>query len=274
MSFKDIIREIARIADDLWTRGWIEANGGNISVRLTAEQTAGLDSIASPGQWQPLTRIVPDIGGDILLVTGTGKFLRNIALNTMDNVGFVEINEDGSAYRLLYGFLSGGRPTSELPTHLGTHNLLAGQDGNLQRVVLHCHPVNLIALSNTHDFNSDQFSKLLWQIQTESLVIFPKGIAVLDWMIPGSDELGDETSKRLIERPLAVWKHHGILATGENLDQAFGRIHVAEKAAEIYLKTKSAGGPSRVISNEDLVRLAKFWNCDFNPVILEANTGY
>ncbi len=274
MSYKKLISEIARIADDLWTRGWIEANGGNISVRLTKEQITGLNEVATPGQWQQLTRQVPAVAGETFLITGTGKFLRNLPLNTMENAGFIELNEDGSEYRLIYGFTAGGRPTSELSAHLGTHNIMARQDKNPLRIIIHCHPVNLIALTYTHDFDSDQFSKLLWQMQTESLVIFPKGIGVLDWMTPGSDDLGDETAKMLKERPLVLWKYHGVLATGQDLDQAFGRIHVAEKAADIYLKTKAAGGPCSVISNEDLLRLAKFWNCDIDLKILSSNTGY
>jgi rhamnulose-1-phosphate aldolase len=274
MGYKKVIAEVARIAEDLWTRGWIEANGGNISIRLTNEQLEGLDEVAAPGPWIDLNSEFSTIAGECFLVTGTGKFLRNLALDTMANAAFIELSDNGTAYRVVYGFTKGGAPTSEWPAHLGTHNLMAAQADNPLRVVLHCHPVNLIALTYMHDYDSNQISKLLWQMQTESLVVFPKGLGLLEWIVPGSAKLGEETAKMLMERPLVAWKYHGILATGVDLDQAFGRLHVAEKAADIYMTTKAAGGPCSVISDENLLALAKFWDCDINHEIIKAKTGY
>lgn len=274
MSYKEVIDNVARIAGDLWTRGWVEANGGNISIRLTEEELKGLSEVASPGPWVELSNEFSAITGESFLVTGTGKFLRNLAFDTMANAAFIELNSEGNAYRVVYGFTQGGAPTSEWPSHLGTHNLAAVQSDHSPRAILHCHPVNLIALSCTHDYDSDQLSKLLWQIQTESLVVFPKGVEILEWMVPGSSELGQETSEMLMERPVVIWKYHGVLAAGKNLDEAFGRLHVAEKAAQIYMISKSAGGPCSVIANKDLLKLAAFFKCDINPDILKADTGY
>ena len=35
---------------------------------------------------------------------------------------------------------------------------------------------------------------------------------------------------------LVVWAQHGIYGAGRSLDEAFGLIETAEKAAEVYLK--------------------------------------
>ena len=267
MSYKQVLDEIVKITGDMWTRGWIEANGGNISIRLDSEQIQGLDlGIESP--WIDLPTNLPQLGEEVFLVTGTGKFLRNVALDPLTNAGFIQLNNDGTAYRIIHGFNDGGRPTSEIAAHLGTHNILKTTPGNNARVVMHAHAVNLISLTYTINLNSNQLSKLLWQMQTESLVIFPRGVELLEWMTPGSNELGEATAKALSKRPIAIWKYHGVLATGKNLDEAFGRIHVAEKAAEIYLKTKAAGGPVGWIANDQFVKLAKRWNCDYDPEIL------
>ncbi|MCK5643619.1 MAG: rhamnulose-1-phosphate aldolase, partial [Gammaproteobacteria bacterium] len=242
--------------------------------RLTMDQLAGLDEVAQPGEWVKLDSKFSDVAGESFLITGTGKFLRNLALNTMENAAFIELDKSGSAYRVIYGYTAGGAPTCELSSHLGTHNLMAGEADNPLRVVLHCHPVNLIALTFTHDFDSDQVSKLLWQMQTESLLVFPDGVGVLDWMPPSSEELGAETAKMLKKRPVVIWKYHGVLATGDDLDQAFGRLHVAEKAADIYMTSKAAGGPCSVITDENLLYLAKYWDCEINGDIIKAKTGY
>ena len=34
MNCEDLITTVARVSRDMWDKGWIEANGGNISVRL------------------------------------------------------------------------------------------------------------------------------------------------------------------------------------------------------------------------------------------------
>jgi len=274
MGYKAVIDEVARIAGDLWTRGWVEANGGNVSIRLSDEQFEGLCDAAESGPWVKLSSEFAAIAGQCFLVTGAGKFLRNLALDPMANAAFIELNDDGTAYRVVYGFTKGGAPTSEWPAHLGTHNLMAGQADNPLRVVLHCHPVNLIALTYTHNYDSNQISKLLWQMQTESLVVFPKGVGLLEWIVPGSPKLGEETAKLLMERPLVAWRYHGVLATGADLDEAFGKLHVAEKAAEIYMKSKAAGGPCSVITDENLNSLRDFFKCDINQDILKADTGY
>ena len=92
-------------------------------------------------------------------------------------------------------------------------------------------------------------------------------------MVPGSLELGDQTAKALDKRPVAIWQYHGVLATGKDLDEALGRIHVAEKAAEIYLKAKSAGGVHSFISDDQLLAIAKAFNLDYDKDIMATKTG-
>ena len=36
----------------------------------------------------------------------------------MHTVGIIEIDETGEQYRICWGLLDGGKPTSEMPTHL------------------------------------------------------------------------------------------------------------------------------------------------------------
>lgn len=73
-------------------------------------------------------------------------------------------------------------------------------------------------------------------MSTECLVVFPEGVSVLPWMLCGTDEIGVETSKKLRDTRMVVWAQHGIFGTGSTIDEAFGLIETAEKAAEIFNK--------------------------------------
>ncbi|MFK5261360.1 class II aldolase/adducin family protein, partial [Lactiplantibacillus plantarum] len=85
---------------------------------------------------------------------------------------------------------------SEFPSHLMTHIQRLKQDPN-QRVVMHCHPTNLVAMSFTLPLEEKLFSRILWKMQAESIVVFPEGIGVLPYMTPGTNEIGQATAQKM-----------------------------------------------------------------------------
>jgi len=103
-------------------------------------------------------------------------------------------------------------------------------------VVLHCHPTNLQAMTFVHDLDERAFTRTLWQMCTECVFIFPDGVGVLPWMVCGTNEIGAATAEKFLHSRIVVWANHGIYAVGPTLDDSFGLIETAEKAAEIYLK--------------------------------------
>jgi len=268
MHSEKLIQTVARITRDLWDKGWIEANGGNCSIRLNKEEKAGFKSTL-PDIPISLARAYPELAGEVLLITGSGKFLRNIELNPLENIGFIKINESGNAYSIAHGFTDGGQPTSELPTHLSSHALIK-ESGN--HVVLHCHATNLVTLTCVKELTTPILSKMIWQLQSESVLVFPQGIEFIPWQISSTLEIGEKTAQALKKRTLALWQYHGVFATGKDSDEALGRIHVAEKAAEIYLKAKSAGGIHSVLSDQQLVAMADYFNLDYDRAIMDTKT--
>ena len=54
--------------------------------------------------------------------------------------------------------------------------------------------------------------------------------------ISGTNEIGEATAKKMETARLVVWAQHGIYGAGRDLDETFGLIETAEKAAKIYLK--------------------------------------
>ena len=111
MNCEKLIKTLARVTRDMWDKGWIEANGGNISVRLNEEEKASFKQTLQD-VWVDLPRQYPQLGGEIILISGAGKFLRNIELAPLENTGFIKLNESGTAYTIAEGFTDGGRPTS------------------------------------------------------------------------------------------------------------------------------------------------------------------
>ena len=104
------------------------------------------------------------------------------------------------------------------------------------RIVMHCHPANLLAMTYVHDLDSRSFTRTLWQMCSECVVVFPEGVNVLPWMLCGTNEIGEATAEQMGTARLVVWSQHGIYGAGKDLDETFGLIETAEKAAEIYMK--------------------------------------
>ncbi|MBA5790424.1 class II aldolase/adducin family protein, partial [Escherichia coli] len=90
----------------------------------------------------------------------------------------------------------------------------------------------------------------LWQMCTECLVVFPEGVGIIPWLVPGTNEIGEATSEKMKENRLIVWPHHGIYGAGKSMDETFGLIETAEKAAEVYTIVMSQGGIKQAITDE------------------------
>ena len=226
--------EMIRTTTNMYNHGWDERNGGNISLLLDeAEVQEYLDM-------QPIRTLetgfeAPELNEKIFLVTGTGKYFKNVQYAPEVNLGIVRLVENGTKAELLWGFTDGGRFTSEFPAHMMSHVARRKVDP-LNRVVMHCHPANLLAMTYVHDLDEKTFTRTLWQMCTECIVVFPDGVNVLPWMLCGTNEIGVATAKKMETARLVVWAQHGIYGAGKDLDETFGLIETAEKAAEIYLK--------------------------------------
>ncbi len=228
------LREVCGAAANLYRLGWDERNGGNISVRLDRELAGRYLSGAVRSRTE-LGFDVSPLAGELFLVTGSGKYFKNVADCPQNNLGILRIGEDGHTLELLWGFEDGGRPTSELPTHLLNHMERMAVDPE-QRVVVHSHPTNTVAMTFVHPLEERTFTRTLWRMSTECIVVFPEGIGVLPWMVCGNLEIGQATAAKIRETRAVIWAAHGVFGVGKDLDEAFGLIETVEKAAEIYMK--------------------------------------
>ena len=234
------VQDYIRMADDGWQQGWHERNGGNLSYRIRPEEVESVrDHLDDGGEWTNIGVSVPDLAGEFFLVTGTGKFFRNIILDPETCLAIIEIDEKGENYRKCWGFADGKGPTSELPTHLMNHEVKKCASGGKHRVIYHAHPANVIALTFVLPLTDEVFTRELWEMITECPVVFPDGVGVVGWMVPGGREIAVETGKLMEKYDAVIWAHHGIFCSGESFDVTFGLMHTIEKSAEILTKVLS-----------------------------------
>ena len=237
---KDILNasfmvEFVRTIENMYVHGWDERNGGNVSMMLSEEDVAEYLDLSAPLRTLETGFRAESLEGKYFLVTGTGKYFKNVKYAPQINLGIVRLVKGGEEAQLLWGFEDGGRFTSEFPAHMMSHAARLKVDPD-NRIIMHCHPANLLAMTYVHPLDEKQFTRTLWQMCTECVVVFPDGVNVLPWMLCGTNEIGLATAEKMQTARLTVWAQHGIYGAGKDLDETFGLIETAEKAAEIYMK--------------------------------------
>ncbi|MFA6890806.1 MAG: rhamnulose-1-phosphate aldolase [Sphaerochaetaceae bacterium] len=260
------IEGFIRLCTDGWEQGWHERNGGNLSYRMSDDDVRDAGSLFSAGPVIALPKPIPEVAGAYFMVTGTGRFMRNVSIDPEHNFGIIRIDDKGTGYQILWG-LVGGRPTSELPTHLLNHAVRSKATNGKCKVIYHAHPANITALTYCIPSDARILTRILWQSETECAVVFPEGIGIVPWMVPGGTEIAEATAKLIRVYPAVVWAFHGAFASGATFDEAFGLMHTIEKAAEIYLKAKSVGIVN-TITDSDLRVLATAFGVTLNPSFL------
>ena len=265
---KDILkarfmREMCATASNMYRLGWDERNGGNISYMLEEEEVKEYLDIEKTVREIPVMGVnkeevdLSPLEGKIFLVTGTGKYFKNVEKGPAVNLGIVRIGKGGEKVHLLWGFEDGGRPTSEFPAHMMSHIARLKADPE-NRVVMHSHPTYTLAMNFVHPLDEKSFTHSLWEMCTECIVVFPEGVGVLPWMLCGTSEIGVATAKKMEEFRLVVWAMHGIYGAGKTLDETFGLIETVEKAAQIYMLTAHLPRKN-TIKDEDMLKLLELF---------------
>lgn len=208
--------DIAMVASELARRGWAEANAGNISVRL------GEGPILSA-----------------LLVKRANTRMRDLARNPAEGLCLLSFGAGDRSYSVAP---KGTKPSTELPTHVAVHDMLA-RFRHHERVVVHTHPTATISL--THRFpNPRQLIRLLISTHTEAPILLQDRLTAIPFLPPGSSSLGRTTANALEQFSAVIWPGHGIVAVGRTAASALDLIEVTEKAAQIALNLGSHAGLS------------------------------
>ena len=110
------VADMIQTASNMYRLGWDERNSGNISLMLEKEDLSPYLDINDVRRTIPTGFCAAELAGRYFLVTGSGKYFKNMALHAEEDLGIIRIAEDGENAELLWGFSDGGTFTSELPS--------------------------------------------------------------------------------------------------------------------------------------------------------------
>lgn len=247
-----MMRMLADGCGDLYRAGWAENHAGNVSIRLTKGELEAYD-LRSDYPVVPLSTPVPQLARESFLVTSAGSPFRVLTRDPAAHSGIITVQDDGSSYQVRWGFPEDRHPTSELPAHLRGH-AAALDDRPDTRVLLHCHPTNVIAMTQVHSLDEVEFTRSLWATNSESILAIPHGVGILPWMVCGTDDIGAESAAKLGSHSLVIWASHGVLVSGSSLHQVIGTVESVDKAAGTWLLTR--WGQRHAITDNQLLELA------------------
>ncbi|MGI6714514.1 MAG: rhamnulose-1-phosphate aldolase [Bacilli bacterium] len=261
------VKELCEITANMYRLGWDERNGGNISVMIDEAEVRRylkkdkiLRDIEIPFTADEVLR------GKYFLVTGTGKYFKNVIKDSEANLGLIKIGANGHTVHLLWGYQDGGKMTSEFPAHLMSHAVRFKLNPH-NRVIMHTHPTYTMAMGACVEADSATLTRKLWKTNTEAVVIFPEGVGVLPCMVCGTNEIGEATAEMMKKHRLVSWTNHGIYGAGNDLDEAFGLIETVEKTAQVYML--SLGHVVNEIPDEIVIGLADLWGLEMMPGVLK-----
>ena len=261
------IKQMSNTTSNMYRLGWDERNGGNISYLLKKEEVEEYLDLDKVIRVIPLGFEADEIVRNrYFVVTGTGRYFKNVIDDPEANLGVIRITKDGKSTELLWGYRDGGKMTSEFPSHLMSHAVRLRIDPE-NRIIMHTHPTYTICMGACIPTDEKVFTRLLWKNNTEAVVVFPEGIGVLPCMVCGTNEIGEATAEKFNRFRLVSWTNHGIYGCGRDIDEAFGLIETVEKTAQIYMIT--LGHVVNEIPDEVILGLAKLWDLKIMPGVIE-----
>ncbi len=234
-----------------------EAGAGNISVFIGWDVELRRRFPEQTEMTLPLP--APALAGRTLLVTGSGRRLRQIASDPLANVGAVRVHDDGrtgtlhtSPHRLFE------RLTSEFNSHLAVHDDHVARRAVVFHAVVHAQPPHLTYLSHVPVYrDTAAMNARLLRWEPETIVSMPGGVGVLAFMVPGSPELMAANVERLRSHEVVLWSKHGVMARSDlSVTRAVDKIEYAETGARYEYMDLVAGGRAEGLTKEEIRRVA------------------
>src|SRR5215212_4456199 len=159
----------------------------------------------------------PALAGKLVIVTGSGRRLRDIHRDPAANLGVVAIEADGQTGQL---YTSPRRlfahVTSEFNSHLAVHNDQVERTGTNFHALIHAQPPHLTYLSHLPAYrDQDFFNRRMLRWEPETIINLPEGIGMLPYSLPGSPAMMEANVAGLRRYRIVVWGKHGVMAHSE-----------------------------------------------------------
>jgi rhamnulose-1-phosphate aldolase len=197
----------------------------------------------------------PALAGRIVIVTGSGRRLRDVRHDPAANLGAVLISEDGqkgqlyTSPRRIFAHL-----TSEFNSHLAVHNDQVGRTGTNFHAVIHAQPPNLVYLTHLPRYRDQQYlTRRLIRWEPETIVQLPEGVGVLPFILPGSPAMMEANVARLRDHRIVLWGKHGVMSRSDHsITAAADRVEYAETAARYEYMDLVNGGQAEGLTDDEL----------------------
>lgn len=177
--------------------------------------------------------------GNVSARLDAGRFLMTptaLSKRVLDERDPIVVDRSG---RVLQG---GRRPFSEFKMHLAVYD--ARPD---VRAVVHAHPPCATALAV-------QGVEVEPKMMAEPIVSLGARVPMLPYRFPNSADQLEELRAAAVQFDVVTLGHHGALAWGDDLEQAFLRMELVEHLARIQIQALQLG-PIQVLPTEDVTRL-------------------
>ncbi len=211
----------------------------------------------------------PHLAGGLVIVTGSGRRLRDIAVDPAASLGVVRIGSDGTtgtlhtSPRRLFESL-----TSEWNSHLGVHDDVVGRTGTNFHAVVHAQPPHLVYLSHVPRYQDEEhLNRRLLRWEPETIINLPSGIGVLPFELPGSKALMDANVASLRNHRIVLWGKHGVMARSDiSVTRAVDRIEYAETAARYEYMDLVNGERAEGLSLEQMLAVVAAFGVETSVV--------
>ena len=115
------------------------------------------------------------------------------------------------------------------------------------QVVLHAHPPTTTGMAVAG-------VEVLPTIIAEAVVSLGDRIPLAPYALPGTEASNEALAEAILLHDVVMLENHGVIAVGDDLEQAFLRIELCEHLARIQMAAAQAGG-ARTIPDADVERL-------------------
>lgn len=210
-----------------------------------------------------LPQPAPALAGKLVIVTGSGRRLRDIHNDPTANLAVVAIAADGASARIYTSpHRLFQRPTSEFNSHLAVHNDQVARTGTNFHALIHAQPPHLVYLSHIPAYrDQDFFNRRLLRWEPETIVNLPEGIGVLPYCLPGSPALMEANLAGLRRHNVVLWSKHGVMARSElSVTRAADWIEYAETAALYEYMDLVGGGRGEGLTDDELREIVRAFN--------------
>ena len=205
----------------------------------------------------------PHLAGGSMLMSGSGRRLREILADPIANLGFVTFDPGGETAKLytsprkLYTRLS-----SEFNSHLAIHEDQVATTGTNFDAVAHAQPRFLTYLSHLPAYRDElYFNRHLLRWEPELILNLPEGVGIVPFQVPGSPALMRGTVEALRHHRIIVWCKHGVVARSDiSIKRATDRIEYAEAAAHYEYLDLANGCQADGLSAEEIRTICAEWD--------------